>query len=89
MTHSCLRTHARTYAFYLQLFLFVPTDSSIFDHACLALKAELGLSTLERADFTLQLLMFVTVEKERDMFIIFFLSCFCQLLSLGFEARTG
>ena len=38
-------------------------------------------TTLERADFTLQLLMFVTAEKERRMFIIFFLSIFCQLLS--------
>ena len=36
---------------------------------------------LERADFTLQLLMFVTAEKEREMFTIFFLSSFCQLLS--------
>ena len=38
-------------------------------------------STLERADFTLQLLMFVTTEKERQLFIIFFLSSLCQLLS--------
>ena len=28
-------------------------------------------TTLERADFALQLLMFVTAEKERVMFIIF------------------
>ena len=40
--------------------------------------------TLERADFTLQLLMFVIVEKEGQMFIIFFLSIFCQLLSPRF-----
>ena len=40
---------------------------------------------LERADFTLQLLMFVTAEKERVMFIIFLLSIFCQLLSRGFK----
>ena len=33
-------------------------------------------STLERADFTFQLLMFVSAEKERVMFIIFFLSIF-------------
>ena len=35
-------------------------------------------TTLERADFTLQLLMFVTAEKEieRVMFIIFFLFIF-------------
>ena len=39
---------------------------------------------LERADFTLQLLMFVTAEKERKMSIIFFLSIFCQLLSPRF-----
>ena len=38
-------------------------------------------TTLERADFTLQLLMFVTAEKEGQMFLIFFLSSFCQLLS--------
>ena len=36
---------------------------------------------LERADFTHQLLMFVTAKKEREMFTIFFLSNFCQLLS--------
>ena len=39
---------------------------------------------LERADFALQLLMFVTAEKEGQMFIIFFLSIFCQLLSPRF-----
>ena len=39
---------------------------------------------LERADFALQLLMFVTAEKGRIMFISFFLSIFCQLLSLLF-----
>ena len=39
---------------------------------------------LERADFTLQLLMFVTAEKEEQMFIIFFLSIFGQLLSPRF-----
>ena len=40
---------------------------------------------LERADFTRQLLMFVTAEKERQMlFIIFLLSSFCQLLSPQF-----
>ena len=33
-------------------------------------------TTLERADFTLQLLMFVAAEKERRMFTIFFLSSF-------------
>ena len=37
-------------------------------------------TTLERADFALQLSMFVTAEKEREMIIIFFLSSFCQLL---------
>ena len=44
---------------------------------------------LERADFTLQLLMFVTAGKERRMFIIFFLSSFYQLLSTLFSARAG
>ena len=38
-------------------------------------------TTLERADFTLQLLMFVTAEKERRRFITLFISSFCQLLS--------
>ena len=38
-------------------------------------------TTLERADFTLQLSMFVTAEKERRMFIIFFPSTIFQLLS--------
>ena len=44
---------------------------------------------LERADFTFQLLMFVTAEKEKSMFIFFFLSSFCQLLSPWFQARLG
>ena len=47
-------------------------------------------TTLERADsIILQLLIFVTVEMEREMFIIFFLSSFCQLLSPRFYARTA
>ena len=41
-------------------------------------------TTLERADFTLQLLIFVTAEKEGQMFIIFFLPIFGQLLSPRF-----
>ena len=45
---------------------------------------ELEETTLERADFTLQLLMFVTAEREGRMFIIFFLSSYCQLLSPQF-----
>ena len=47
-------------------------------------KADTKETTLERADFTLQLLMFVTAEKQGQMFIFFFLSIFCQLLSPGF-----
>ena len=43
-------------------------------------------TTLERADFTLQLLMFVTAKKEREMFTIFFLSSFCHLLSPRIQA---
>ena len=39
---------------------------------------------LERAEFTLQLFMFVTAEKEGQMFITFFLSIFCRLLSPRF-----
>ena len=46
-------------------------------------------TTLERADFTFQLIMFVTVEKGRVLFIIFFLPIFCQLLSPRFQANTG
>ena len=42
-------------------------------------------TTLERADLTIQLLMFVTAEKEREIFLIFFHSSFCQLLSLNFK----
>ena len=38
-------------------------------------------TTLERADFILQLLMFVTMEKEREKFVIFILS---SVLSLDF-----
>ena len=41
-------------------------------------------TTLERADFTLQLSMFVTEEKETEMFLIIFLSICCQLLSPRF-----
>ena len=41
-------------------------------------------TTLERADFTLQLFLFVTLEKVGQLFIIFFLSSFCQLLSPQF-----
>ena len=46
-------------------------------------------TTFKRADFTLLLLMFVTAEKEGQMFTNFFPSIFCQLLSPPFEARTG
>ena len=42
-------------------------------------------TTLERADFTLQLLMLVTMEKERKMFIIFFLFILCRQLSRSFK----
>ena len=41
-------------------------------------------TTLERADFALQLSIFVTAEKEKEIFVIFFLSSFCQLLSPRF-----
>ena len=80
--------------------LYAPTiavqgrvTSSHVRHAILRFKGTQGQlspldipkeTTLERADFTLQLLMFVTVEKERRMFIFFFLSSFCQLLSPRF-----
>ena len=43
-------------------------------------------TTLERADFTLQLLMFVTAEKEGQMFIIFFFfSFFVSYCPHGFK----
>ena len=35
-------------------------------------------TTLERADFTVQLLTIVTAEKERKMFTLLFRSIFCQ-----------
>ena len=38
----------------------------------------------ERNSFILQLLMFITAEKNGQMFISFFLSSFCQLLSPNF-----
>ena len=41
-------------------------------------------TTLERADFTLQLLMFVTAEKDREMFLIISLSDLLLLLSPWF-----
>ena len=46
-------------------------------------------TTFERADFTLQLLMFVTAEKEREKFIKKFLSNFCELLSEHFKTMVG
>ena len=46
-------------------------------------------TTLERADFTLQLLMFVTAEKERRMFIIFSLSIFVSCCPRGFKQRQA
>ena len=45
-------------------------------------------TALEGADFTLQLLMFVTDGKAREMFIIFFLSAFCQLSILSWERMS-
>ena len=44
---------------------------------------------LERADFTLLLLKFVTAGKEGQLVMIFSLSIFCQLLSPLYQARTG
>ena len=66
----------------LVLFLFSNFMSLCFHGQCSTAWAK--ETTLERADFALQLPMFVTAEKERDMFIIFFLSSFCQLLSPRF-----
>ena len=40
-----------------------------------------GQNTLESADFAPQLLMFVTAEKEREMFIVFFHYSFFQMLT--------
>ena len=46
-------------------------------------------TALERAGLTVHLLMFVTAEKEEQMFMFFFLSNSCQLLSPRFQARKG
>ena len=46
-------------------------------------------TTLERADFPLQLSMFVTAENDGRMFIMFILFYFCQLWSPRFWATRG
>ena len=46
-------------------------------------------TTLEKADFMFQPLIFVTAEKERRMFRIYFLSSFCQLLSRDFKLKQA
>ena len=46
-------------------------------------------TTLERADFTLQLLLFVTMDKERRMFIIFFLSSFFSCCPRDFKLEQA
>ena len=46
-------------------------------------------TALERADFTHQLFVFVTTERVRWIFITFFNSIFCPLLSSRFQARIG
>ena len=56
----------------------------MFGCCCLSAFGLIKDTKLERADLTLQLLMFVTEGKEGVMFIIFFLSVFCQLLSPPF-----
>ena len=42
-------------------------------------------TTLERADFTIQRFMCVTEEKEKTMFIIFFLTHFFSCCPRGFK----
>ena len=54
---------------------FLSRQRSVHGQARHAQKVFPKETTLERADFTLQLLLFVTVEKERR--IVFFLSSFC------------
>ena len=46
-------------------------------------------TTLERADFTRQLLMFETAEKERGIFIISRLSVVCHLFPHIFRLRQA
>ena len=70
-TKNMVGFRQRERANHLPLFLFIQFSS-------LPISKE---TTLQRADFKLQLLMFVTAEKERAKFIIFFLSFFNQLLS--------
>ena len=60
------------------------TAEAIKQSSILQLFGRIKETTLERADFTLQMLMFETAEKEARMFIIYFLSSFCQLLSPQF-----
>ena len=65
----------------------MPAQALFWGHFWKAL--EFKETTFQRADFALQLLMFVTEEKEGEMFIFFFLSIFCQLMSPQLKARIG
>ena len=47
------------------------------------------VTTLESADFTLQLLVLVTAEKPRAMYITFFLSIFGQVLFPLWQAELA
>ena len=61
-------------------FLFI-----FFSYCYLGLTKE---TTLERADLILQLLMFVSAEKEGQRSINFFLSIFCPTLKSGILVDT-
>ena len=64
----------------VDLQIFAPLYLEIFGRVDVLEAASTKETAFQRADFTLQLLMFVTVEKERRIFIIFFLSSFGQLV---------
>ena len=66
------------------LWLFHPGFMGSWQQCILEEQEETKETTLERADFAFQLSMFVTAEREGQMFIIFFLLIFCLLLSPRF-----
>ena len=66
-----------------------PFFSQLASPRCWVGFVEVKETALKRADFNLQLVKFVTAEKEKRTVIIFFLSSFHQLVSPLFKARTG
>ena len=80
-------TISQEHNIYQSMYFLTPKSQMLRSGAFEAMRTK--ETTLERADFTLQMLMFVTAEKEGQMFIIIFLPIFWPLLSPLFEARTG